>query len=177
MAKKTARGQKSAAVREYLEQNPSASAGEVVAALSEKGIKVSQAMVYMIRSKSTGKASKKRNKAGSAGSNGSIEHGAKSEAVRAALRELGPRTPAKEIIDHLAAKGVKVSLPLVNKVKSREKAGRRGGRKARTAVPVQAARGSRPIAYEHLLAAKELADQLGGTESLRRTLDILDKLR
>lgn len=178
MAKKTKRGLKSAAVREYQSKNPDASAPEVVAALKEQGITISQAMVYNIRSTAKKSPAKPGRKPASAvtSSNGAADFGGKSKAVRTAVRELGRKTPTKEIIDHLAGKGIEVSVALVAKVKSRMRPGRKGRRdKATAAVPVARANGQ--ITYDHLLAVKKMADELGGTESLRRTLDVLDKLR
>lgn len=177
MAKKTKQGLKTAAVRDYQSKHPNASASDVVAALKEQGINISQAMVYNIRSNSKKSPAKPGRKPASAAvsSNGAVEHGGKSQAVRAAVRELGRKTPTKEIIDHLAGKGIEVSVALVAKVKSRMKPGRKS-RPATTAV-APAARSNDQTTFDHLLAAKELADQLGGTDSLRRTLDILDKLR
>jgi hypothetical protein len=51
VAKKAERGVKSQAIRDYLNANKKAKASEVVAALSEKGIKVSTAMVYNVRAR------------------------------------------------------------------------------------------------------------------------------
>ena len=51
MAKKAERGVKSQAIRDYLKANKKARATEVVAALGEKGIKVSTAMVYNLKAR------------------------------------------------------------------------------------------------------------------------------
>ncbi|MBW3596838.1 MAG: hypothetical protein KY475_06125 [Planctomycetes bacterium] len=60
MAKKAERGVKSQAIRDYLKDHKKAKATEVVAALSEKGIDVSTAMVYNVRARrSMGKRRRK----------------------------------------------------------------------------------------------------------------------
>ena len=183
MATKTKKGLKTAAVRDYQNENPNASASEVVAALKKQGIKISQATVYNVRSNSKKSPAKPERKpeAATAANNGAVEHGGKSQIVRAAVRELGRKTPTKEIIDHLAAKGIGVSVALVAKVKSRMKPGRKSRPATTVEVPVAPAAAAAPTSdnafFEHLLAAKQLADQFGGTDSLRRTLDVLDKLR
>lgn len=53
MAKKAERGVKSQAIRDYLNTNKKAKATEVVAALAEKGIEVSTAMVYSLKARNT----------------------------------------------------------------------------------------------------------------------------
>ena len=49
--KKAVRGEKSQAIRDYLAANKKAKASEVVAALGEKGIKVSTAAVYNLKAR------------------------------------------------------------------------------------------------------------------------------
>ena len=61
MAKKAARGEKSQAVRDYLAANKKAKGPEVVAALAEKGIKVSLPMVYNLKARK--RMGKRRRKA------------------------------------------------------------------------------------------------------------------
>src|SRR5687768_840143 len=128
MAKKSPRGQKTAAVRDYQSKNPNATATEIVAALKEQGIEVSPAIVYNLRSTANKSGAKRGRKPAStsASSNGAAEQGGKSKAVRDAVRELGRKTPTKEIIEHLSRKGVNVSVALVSNVKSRMKPGRKG---------------------------------------------------
>jgi hypothetical protein len=65
MAKKAARGEKSQAVRDYLSANKKAKGSEVVAALAEKGIKVSLPMVYNLKARN--RMGKRRRKAQAAG--------------------------------------------------------------------------------------------------------------
>ena len=188
---KRPRGEKTEAARNYMVQNPQASVAEVVAELEKQGLTISSAMVYNLRTagkkpggkkvggKKTG--AKRGRKPAAAAAEKTSDHGKKSEAVRAAIRELGRRTPAKQIHDHLTAQGIVVSLPLVIKIKSKMKArrmARRQGRSAgQTAAPRTAASSTGVITSVGLMAAKELADRLGGVDSLRKTLDVLDRLR
>jgi hypothetical protein len=65
VAKKAERGVKSQAIRDYLNTHKKAKATEVVAALGEKGIEVSTAMVYNLKARNT--MGKRRRKAESRG--------------------------------------------------------------------------------------------------------------
>ena len=51
--KKKAAVNKSAAIRDYLAKNPSATAREVVSALAKQGIRVKENFVYTVKSKTT----------------------------------------------------------------------------------------------------------------------------
>ena len=171
------RGNKSQAIREQLARNPTASASEIVTALGQQGLKVSQAMVYNIRSASQKTKKKKpgrrkRRVASRASANGSRRRGGKSAAIRAAFQTLGANARSKEVIGHLAARGVTVSAAHVANVKSRMPS--TSTRRAPAAQP--AARAAAGISVEQLMAAKELANRFGGTEELRRALETLDKL-
>lgn len=57
MARKAQNGEvnKSAAIRDLLEQNPSIKAKEVVTTLGERGVKVAPGLVYFIKGKMKGK--------------------------------------------------------------------------------------------------------------------------
>lgn len=65
LAKKAARGEKSQAVRDYLAANKKAKGPEVVAALAEKGIRVSLPMVYNLKARN--RMGKRRHKAEAGG--------------------------------------------------------------------------------------------------------------
>ena len=113
MRTKPRRGAKSQAIRAYFEQNPNASAPEVVAALGRQGLKVTPAFVYNLRSGTKKKRRKVRRKG-----------------VAAANRNGTSSAPA-----------------------------------------------TGQLSAEQLVATKELADRLGGTDKLRRAIELLDKLR
>ena len=63
--KSSPRGTKSQAIRDYLSANKKAKASEVVAALAEKGIKVSTASIYNLKARK--KMGKRRRKAEATG--------------------------------------------------------------------------------------------------------------
>ena len=68
MARKKGSLNKSQAIRDLLEKNPRAKSKDIVAELGAKGIKVSQNLVYLIKSKSKARKRKaKRQKAIAAG--------------------------------------------------------------------------------------------------------------
>ena len=104
---------RSQAVRDYLAEKPDAPAKEVVAALAEKGIKVSTALVYNVKG---GMAERKRRKkrvakaamattGDKASSNGTA---AKADAitmireVKTLARKAGGYTKLRELVDALA---------------------------------------------------------------------------
>ena len=60
MAKKTAAVNKSQAIRDVLAERPQAKTSEIVTLLGQKGIKVSDNLVYLVKAK--GKAIKRRQK-------------------------------------------------------------------------------------------------------------------
>jgi hypothetical protein len=65
MAKKPAHGEKSQAIRDFLKTHKKARAAEVVTALGEQGITVSQQMVYSVKARKT--MGKRRRKAEAGG--------------------------------------------------------------------------------------------------------------
>jgi hypothetical protein len=102
----------------------------------------------------------------------------------AAIREYisaNPNAGPTEIYDALIKQGINVSKGLVSVVKySKPKPGKRRDRpaKAKTAstkgVSKLLSSGSMPAA--DLIAAKELADSIGGIARAREALDLLEKL-
>ena len=100
--------------------------------------------------------------------------GSKSQAIRDYLAKNSGASP-KQIVADLKEQGVEVSLGLANVVKYSSK--RKGGRKkVKRGRPAGSRTSSSGLTMEHLLAAKQVADELGGTEQVRRALDVLDKL-
>ena len=111
--------------------------------------------------------------------------GARTQAVRAYMAR-HPQASAAEIVSALNQQGIKVSAAIVYNLRSVGK--RKGSKRARRRIANRSANGaaqaaqrlspaSANLSAEQLLAAKELADQFGGTDALRRTLDLLEKLR
>jgi hypothetical protein len=74
VAKKSDRGAKSQAIRDYLSENKKAKAADVVSALSAKGIKVSTAMVYNLKARKSMGKRRKKTRAGGTEISHSISH-------------------------------------------------------------------------------------------------------
>lgn len=121
-----------------------------------------------------------------------VEGPNKSDEIRAMLKA-DPTMPAKKVVEALAAKGVTVSLPLVNKIKyaktdaaSKAIGGKRGRPKKTKESPSVATipeadktaadmRNSFSVAY--LFAVKESVAAFGGAERVRQALDVLEQLK
>ena len=102
----------------------------------------------------------------------------------AAIREYisaNPSAGPTAIYDALAKQGIKVSKGLVSVVKySKPKPGKRPDRPAKTQTAstkgVIKALLSGPMPASDLIAAKKLADSIGGIAKTREALDLLEKL-
>ena len=106
--------------------------------------------------------------------------GAKSQAIRAYLGQ-NPNASAPEVVAALGRQGLKVTPAFVYNLRSgTKKKGRKGRRKGAVAAHrngASRAPTAGQLSAEQLVATKELADQLGGTDKLRRALELLDKLQ
>jgi hypothetical protein len=95
---------KSEAVRGFMAANPQASTREIVTALAEKGVKVTSALVYMIKSKA--KHAKKRARRDRAVESSRGMAAADPVALIRSVRELGERVGGiknlKRLVDLLA---------------------------------------------------------------------------
>ena len=108
----------------------------------------------------------------------------KSQAVRDYIAEHRSAMP-KEIGDALRDQGVDVSRQMISNIKQQMKR-KRPGRKPRRGAAKAAGRrrGRKPaagagkleISMLDLLAAKDLAAQLGGVDAAKRAVDVLKKL-
>ena len=97
--KKSPRGTKSQAIREYLAANKKAKASEVVAALAEKGIAVSAPMVYSLKARK--KMGKRRRKAEASGQTVGLSISGLLAAKRF-VDEAGSMEEARRALDALA---------------------------------------------------------------------------
>lgn len=95
----------------------------------------------------------------------------KSAAIRDYIAA-NPNAKPKEILTALRAKGLDVSVGLVSVVKysKKSKSGKKPGR------PKKAASTGSGLSADQLLAAKALADSLGGIQNTREALDLIEKL-
>jgi hypothetical protein len=147
-------------IREILKSQPKAKVKEIQSALQARGVKASDALVNKIkygRKRAAGKKSRAARR--------DIRHGSKAEAIRGIFGELGIKTRARDIVATLAGRGITVTSAQVSTL--RKKLPRRG--------PV-ASVATASVSYDHLLAAKSLAQRLGGIGVARRALDSLAKL-
>lgn len=99
----------------------------------------------------------------------------KSDSIRAYLAEK-PKAGPTEIAQALKAQGVDVSVALVSaiKAKNKPKRGRKPGPKAKPGPKTRS--GGSGVTLELLLAAKKLADQLGGIDKAKEAIDMLARL-
>lgn len=149
-------GSKSEAIREVLKKHPKASVKEVQAALHERGIKASDALVNKIKyGRNRNGAAKKSSRRGKGRSGVN-----KAEAIRGAWGELGASARPRDVIALLASRRIAVSSAQVSTL--RKSALRK--RAAATTGAVHA------IPLDHLLAAKGLAARLGGIENAQQAL-------
>lgn len=156
--KKTPRSaSKSDAIREVLANQPKAPTKEIKAKLASKGVKASDALINKIKYGRKTSSSKAKN--GRARSGGS-----KADAIREMFNEMGADARPRDIIAALKGKGIVVTSAQVSTL--RNKLGSNGVGKI----------AGGPVAYEHLLAAKQLAERLGGIDEARRALDSFARL-
>lgn len=95
------RGSRSAAVRDYLKENPSASPKKVVAALKETGIEVSEGLVSVIKyRKPTAGAGRRGRRASLLGSGGEINASTLLE-IKRVVDSLGGIEKAREALSTL----------------------------------------------------------------------------
>ena len=94
------RGTRSAAVREYLQENPSASPKTVVAALKEKGIEVSEGLVSVIKYRKPSGLGRRGRRGFALGANGEINAATLLE-VKRVVDALGGLEKAREALTTL----------------------------------------------------------------------------
>lgn len=97
----------------------------------------------------------------------------KSAEVRAIL-EKNPKTPVKEIVSALKAKGIKISDNLVYGIKAKMHVKRRKAKRQKAVATSQhmvGRNGSSPV--DVIRKVRGLADEVGGMKSLKELVDIL----
>ncbi len=106
----------------------------------------------------------------------------KSEAIRQTIRSLGKRARPKDVVATLAEQGIVVAPAQVSMVRARmfeKKAAKSvatntGNKQVATKLLIASSDGQ--LSVQGLLAAKKLADQLGGIEAAKSLFDALAKL-
>ena len=179
---------KSDSVRGYLAEHPEAGIKAIVAGLAQQGITVSEAIASKIKY-DKGRPKKRRKAARAAARHAVAGNGAelsKSDEIRNTFKEMGRRTRPRDIIAALAERGIRVSASEVVRVRSdlRKKAAKARHLAAASSETSPAAASSparatsaNGLSADDLIAAKRLADQLGGLERMKAVLAVLDQLK
>ncbi len=156
----TAVANKSDTIREILKAQPNAKVNQIKAALQERGVKASDALISKIKygRKSGGAKKARRRRGGKAGAS-------KADAIRKMLDKLGTDARPRDVIAALAARGVKVTSAQVSTL-------RKGLSRRRAPASVT----TDSVSFAHLLAARDLAERLGGIEVARQALASLARL-
>ena len=149
---------KSDVIRDILEGNQSAGVKEIRAALDERGVKASDALINKIKYGRNG-AKKPRGRAKG-------DKPSKADAIRDMLGELGEQARSRDVIAALAKRGMNVSSAQVSTL--RKTLHSRG-----ITFP---SGGSHAVSLDNLLAAKNLVDRLGSIDAARQALASLAKL-
>jgi|GEM_PF-2396341 len=99
----------------------------------------------------------------------------KSDSIRAYLAaHKGAKAAA--VVAGLAEQGIVVGLPLVYALKRKGKRGPKRAASKTTRGPAKTSSGNGQLSLQTLLAAKKLADAVGGFENAREALLVLEKL-
>lgn len=151
---------KSDSIREVLAAKPNATVKEIKAELDARGISASIALINKLKyDRKRGAKSKKTGRA-----RGGVS---KADAIRAKFDQLGADARPRDIIASLKSEGIKVTSAQVSML--RAKLSKNG--KASKAIVVASS-----VPFEHLVAAKQLADRLGGINKARAALESFAKL-
>jgi arginine repressor len=182
--KKSNGNTKSELVRGYIAQHPQASVREIVDSLRQQGTSVSIALASKIKydrmRKGTGRGRAPATAA--AAINGSAG-GTKAAAIRQMAGSMERPVRPRDLVAAMAAQGVQVSSAQVSQVlraMGMRRRRRGGARVAREAAPMGrrpvSNSASRSISLDSLIAAKKLADQLGGVDAAKLAVDALSRL-
>ena len=94
----------------------------------------------------------------------------KSEAIREALAQ-NPKATNKEILESLAAKGIKVTPTLIYFIKSKQNIKRKRLKRGKVTAASQRTKSLNPV--ELILKVKEVARDAGGFDQLKKLVDVL----
>ncbi len=174
---------KSEVIRAYFRQNPTALAKEVVTALGEKGVSVTESHVYVVKGKM--KLTKRRQAKAKAAANGtpapvkkttSPDAPNKSQSIRETYNE-NPTASVDEVISILAAKGISVKKGLVylvkGKMRSRKRRQARAKVAAEMATTTAVSKNGSADALTTIKQIKGLAAELGGMKKLKALVEAL----
>jgi arginine repressor len=176
---------KSDVVREYLKSHSSASVSQIVEDLKSHGITAS--LAQKIKYKDGAKRGRRVRKARGAEAAGAAGEPSKADHIRRVAGGMGKRVRPRDVIASLASEGITVSYAQVGHVLKglgmRRRGRGKGGRRrtgARTGGPRRAGRAAAAsgaeISLDALIAAKKLADALGGVQAAKQAMDALARL-
>lgn len=94
----------------------------------------------------------------------------KSDAIRDYLSG-NPKATSKEVVEALAAKGIKVAPSLIYFVKSRARYAKHKARRDKAAEGLSQSGVSSPL--ELVVRVKKLANEVGGIKNLKKLVDVL----
>jgi uncharacterized protein YneF (UPF0154 family) len=151
---------KSDAIRKVIAAQPEATLKEIKTKLQSRGVKASDALVNKIKY-GRKRAGTKRARGGRQNNSGV----SKADAIRNMFAEMGRNARPRDVIAALKKRGVVVTSAQVSTL--RRKLPKNGSPHARTA-------GS--VSLDHLLAAKQLAERLGGIHVAREAINSLARL-
>ncbi len=154
---------KSDAIRDVLKEHPNANVKEIQAALKNREVKASDGLINKIKYGHRSSGTRAKKSRARRGGNSQIN---KAEAIRGMWSQLGAHARNREVIAALGSRGVQVSSAQVSTL--RKTISRR-----RKSAPVAIVES---VSLDHLLAAKKLAEQLGGIEVAREALASFSKL-
>jgi arginine repressor len=184
-AKSTNGTTKSDLVREYLRSNPDATANEIMASLRAQGVSLATAhKVRYLEGLKRGGRGRKPSRAGTTASSQPTEsaRGTKANAIRDVAQTMTQPVRPRDVVAALAGQGITVSRTQVSQVlTSMGMRRRRGGRKGASRREGAAARSATPttsqaFSLDALIAAKKLANQLGGISAAKQAVDALARL-
>ncbi|HET6883879.1 MAG TPA: hypothetical protein VFI31_27240 [Pirellulales bacterium] len=180
---------KSDIVREYLKGNPTAPVAQIVDDLKQYGI--SQALAQKIkykdgprRGRRPGKPGRKAVRMSASPAFASMETAGderKADSIRRVAQGMGKRVRPRDVIAALRAEGIEVSFAQVGQVLKtmgmrRRRRGRKSARAGTNSARATHATAGTSISLDALIAAKKLADQLGGVQAAKQAMDALAKL-
>jgi hypothetical protein len=152
---------KSDAIRDLLAAQPNAGVKEIKAKLDAKGIQASTALIGKLKYSKPTRGRRAAKRAGGA---------SKAEAIRLKFEQLGRDARPRDVIAALKSEGTTVTSAQVSMLRS--KMLKNGVSKNGSA----SRRANGEVSFEHLLAAKSLADRLGGISNARQALESLARL-
>lgn len=152
---------KSDSIREVMAAKPNATVKEIKAELDARGVAASIALINKLKydGKRGAKSSKKPRRASGGAS--------KADAIRAKFEQLGFDARPRDVIAALKTEGVKVTSAQVSMLRAKL---------SKNGKPAKSVAIASSVPFEHLVAAKQLADRLGGIQEARAALESFAKL-